>query len=80
MLPLSDFGVLVYRDNKHKYPLERSNVAAETWQEGELRISGFEGKWCDSLQTLCFDLHLAGDFGGTLEPFKESFVITYADE
>jgi len=42
--------------------------------------------WWNYSQTLCFDLELTGDSGGMLdyyqewEPFKESFVITYADE
>lgn len=86
ILTLSDSGVLVYRDNEHRYQLERSNAEVEEGQEGQLHISGFQGKWCDTLQALCFDLQLAGDSGGTLdyyqerEPIKESFVITYADE
>lgn len=86
ILILFDNGVLEYKDNEQKYFLERSGAVAETVKEGELRISGFEGKWCNTLQALCFDLQLAGDSGGTLdyyqerEPLKESFVITYADE
>ncbi|BCG60190.1 hypothetical protein PUR_36150 [Paenibacillus sp. URB8-2] len=86
ILILFDSGVLEYKDNEQKYFLEKTSAAAETGQEGELRVSGFEGKWCDSSQTLCFDLELIDDSGGTLEyyqerePFKESFVITYEDE
>lgn len=58
MLPLSDFGVLVYRDNKHKYPLERSNVAAETGRRGNcvsvvLKVSGATlCRLCASIYTL----------------------------
>lgn len=86
ILILYDNGVLEYKDNEQKYFLERTGAVAETLQEGEGRVSGFEGKWCDSSQTLCFDLELEDDSGGTLEyyqerePYKESFVITYEDE
>lgn len=78
--------MLEYKDNGQRYFLERTGAVAETVQEGELRISGFEGKWCDASQILCFDLQLAGDSGGFLdyyqerEPYKESFMITYEDE
>ncbi|MNC42674.1 hypothetical protein D3C75_914960 [compost metagenome] len=86
ILILFDSGVLEYKDNEQQYFLERSGTLAEIPQEEELRISGFEGKWCDFSQTLCFDLEHTDDSRGTLdyyqerEPFMESFVITYADE
>ncbi|AIQ37194.1 hypothetical protein R50345_22670 [Paenibacillus sp. FSL R5-0345] len=85
ILILFDSGVLEYKDNEQKYFLERSGAVTEAEQEGELLISGFEGKWCDSSQSLCFDLELEDDSGGTLEyyqelePYKESFVIIYED-
>lgn len=71
LIILFDSGMLEYKDNEQKYFLERKGAVAETVQEGELRISGFKGKWCDSSQTLCFDLELEDDSGGTLEYYQE---------
>ncbi|RJE82786.1 hypothetical protein D3P07_26090 [Paenibacillus sp. 1011MAR3C5] len=47
-------------------------------------ISGFEGKWCDSSQTYCFELKITDVGEGMLdyqeqEPYQESFRITYMD-
>lgn len=85
ILRLNDKDQLVFKTNTLNYTLERSGVS-QTNKEGANLISGFNGKWCDSIQALCFEVKLEGDSGGTLdyyqerEPFQETFRITYMDE
>ncbi|AWP28483.1 hypothetical protein [Paenibacillus sp. Cedars] len=85
ILTLYDSGVLGYKTNEQRINLER-NGEGQAISEGVELISGFNGKWCDSLQVLCFEIKLDGDSGGTLnsyqerEPYQESFGITYMDE
>lgn len=85
ILTLYDSGVLGYKTNEQRINLER-NGEGQVINEGADLISGFNGKWCDSLEVLCFEIKLDGDSGGTLnyyqerEPYQESFRITYMDE
>lgn len=80
---LYDSDTMGYRDNTLQDTLTRQQGPVDS---ANALISGFEGSWCDSLQTLCFRLELTDVNKGTLyyyqgrDPFKEQFEITYMDE
>ncbi|MBW5444748.1 PQQ-binding-like beta-propeller repeat protein [Cohnella sp. CFH 77786] len=87
VLTYYESGKLGYKTNEQGYTLERSGVSQSNFGEAESSlIDGFKGKWCDSLQALCFEIKLEGNSGGKLDyyqerdPFQEPFRITYMDE
>ncbi|WP_179215694.1 PQQ-binding-like beta-propeller repeat protein [Paenibacillus sp. MY03] len=85
VLVLYEKGKLGYRDNQNDYTLEKADVTNDVDDWAQLIRDGFEGKWCDSSQTYCFELKLTDVVEGTLdyyqerEPSQESFRITYMD-
>ncbi|SDC11032.1 PQQ-like domain-containing protein [Paenibacillus sp. UNCCL117] len=83
---LSDKDTLGYADEKMRDSLKRQDETQTPSDSAKALISGFEGKWCDSFQALCFELKLTDVNKGMLDyyqerdPIKESFDITYMDE
>lgn len=84
---LDDINSLGYVDEQGRDYLVRQSETPEPSPGDSAMdlILGFEGKWCDSSQTYCFELKLTDLGEGTLdyyqerEPYQESFRITYMD-
>jgi len=84
---LSDKDTLGYADEEMRDSLRRQAETQKPSDSANALISGFKGKWCDSFQSLCFnvvfkDQSSSGylDYFQEKEPYQEAFRILYVDE
>ncbi len=82
---LEDINSLGFADEQGYDYMVRHDETQKTGDSAMDLISRFEGKWCDSSQSYCFELKLTAVGEGVLdyyqepEPYQESFRITYMD-